>query len=65
MLTILTSYGIENIEVSTIVNKIFQSGGLGKIMVGMKALGTLALLFYFVPKLERFFLGKNRLHQIF
>lgn len=61
MLTLLTSYGIENIEVSTIVNKVFQSGGLNKIMWGMKALGTLALIFYFVPKIGKIFSGKEQI----
>lgn len=59
MLTLLVSYGVENIEVSNIVNNIFHSGGLNNITKGVKALGYLALLFYFVTKVTAVFSGSE------
>ncbi|WP_139423946.1 hypothetical protein [Chryseobacterium mulctrae] len=60
MLTLLTS-GIENIEVSSIVNNIFQSGGLEKITSGVKGLGYIALVFYFVTKITAVFSGSEQI----
>ncbi|PWN62410.1 hypothetical protein C1631_022865 [Chryseobacterium phosphatilyticum] len=60
MLTLLvSSYGVESIEVSTIVNNIFQSGGLNNITKGLKTLGYIALLIYFVTKITAVFSGSE------
>lgn len=61
MAIFLSSIGIENIEVSTIINGIFQNGSLVTITNGIKGLGYIALIFYFVSKITSVFSGSEQI----
>lgn len=61
MLALLTTFGIEQIEVSNIVNNIFQRGGLLTIAGTCRALGAIALTFYFVTKIVAVYSGSEQI----
>ncbi len=52
---------VVNIEVSKIVNDIFNQGGMKNLITGLKGLGFIALVFYFVPKIVAVYSGSEQI----